>query len=293
MKKIIYTLLMIGAAMSSHAQTICVPGTLTAQKSAYIIPDSATNFNHGCIGQYYEQILYIKAAKDTTINVTTPIAALLTTDIDSFVVHADVTGLPAYLNVESVPTALLASGGNPKTNMKRMVIPGDSLACVKISGNIPASQTPGLINLVINLRIYTSNIQCPGNPVVDALIPTLYPGRKTDTLTSLTYYSIMMNSAPCWPASLNEIGKPDFILNTVMPNPAQSFTDVSIESPRSQECQLLVLNILGETVFHQTLKLQAGINRQSINTASFPNGLYILNLKGDQGNLSYKFQVQQ
>ncbi len=293
MKKLIYTLLMIGAAMGSHAQTICVPGTLTAQKSAYIIPDSATNFNHGCIGQYYEQILYIKAAKDTTMNVTNPVAALLTTDIDSFVVQADVTGFPAYLNVESVPTALLASGGDPKTNMKRMVIPGDSLACVKISGNIPGSQSPGSINLAINLRIYTSNIQCPGDPFVNALIPGFYPGRKTDTLTSLTYYSIMMNSAPCWPASLNEIGKPDFNLNAVMPNPAQSFTEVSIESPRSQDCQLLVLNILGETVFHQSLKLQAGINRQSINTASFPNGLYILNLNGDQGNLSYKFQVQQ
>ncbi len=293
MKKLIYTLLMISAAIGSDAQTICVPGTLTAQKSAYIIPDSATNFNHGCIGQYYEQILYIKAAKDTTINVTTPIAALLTTDIDSFVVHADVTGLPAYLNVESVPTALLASGGNPKTNMKRMVIPGDSLACVKISGNIPASQTPGLINLVINLRIYTSNIQCPGNAVVDALIPTLYPGRKTDTLTSLTYYSIMMNSAPCWPASINDVDAYGFEVNELVPNPVFNITELLFKSSTHEALTLKVFNLLGQEVYSSPIQSIVGDNKAIIDASKWSNGIYLYSLSNGRNNRLGKLQVMK
>ncbi|HQW46140.1 MAG TPA: hypothetical protein PLZ98_03645, partial [Chitinophagaceae bacterium] len=85
MKKLILPLLLVVSTLFANAQ--CVPGTLQAPKNAYIIPDSATNFIAGCQGNPYEQILYIKAAKDTVIN----IAGLgsITADIDSFVVDAN------------------------------------------------------------------------------------------------------------------------------------------------------------------------------------------------------------
>lgn len=275
MKKLFLTTLALSAFQFLQAQ-VCVPGTITSPNNAYILPDSATNFSWGCIGQTYEQILYIKAAKDTTIAVTTPIAATLTANIDSFVVDANIGGLPAYLTTASVPAVLPASGGNPKTNYSRLVIPGDSLACVKVSGTIPMSQSAGNIPLTVNLRVYTSNIQCPGNAVVDALIPTLYPGRKTDTVTAIKYYSIMMQSAPCWPASVTDLGRNERL--NIVPNPADANTTVILNSSTREQVKLILSDMLGRVIYHEGLVLQEGKNIIPLRTSGFQPGLYQLTI---------------
>ena len=288
MKKLFLTALVFSAFQFLHAQ-VCVPGTITSPNNAYILPDSATNFNWGCIGQTYEQILYIKAAKDTTIAVTTPIAALLTADIDSFVVDANIGGLPAYLSTASVPAVLPPSNGDPKTNYSRLVIPGDSLACVKISGTIPMSQSAGNIPLTVNLRVYTSNIHCPGNAVVDALIPTFYPGNKTDTVTAIKYYSITMQSAPCWPLSVTDI-RTNERLNFV-PNPADANTTILLNSTTREQVKLIVSDMLGRIIYQDALVLQEGKNSIPLRTSGFQAGLYQLTISSGTTRYLGKLEV--
>ena len=292
MKKTLIPLLFAFVGLSTQAQ-VCVPGTLTAPKNAYILPDSATNFNHGCVGQYYEQILYIKASKDTVINVTTPVQGVITATIDSFVVEAAIGGMPAYLTAESVPGFLTAAGATwPKSNMDRLVIPGDSMACVRVSGTIPMGTTPGPIPLSINLRVYTSNLTS-ADPLFDAVIPTFYPGRKTDTVTSIGYYSIQVNGNPCWPAAVNDLNQYGFSLQGNHPNPFSTTTQLRFESANSGSYMLTVVNLMGETVLLKEIKAQQGDNSIQIDGSKWSNGFYMYTIGNGKNLLNGKLQIQR
>jgi hypothetical protein len=277
--------------MTSMAQTPCVPGTLTSPKNAYILPDSATNLVQGCQGQNYEQIMYIKAAKDTVITITSPISGVLTADIDSFVINSTIGGMPAYLNVESVPAPLLAAGAaSPKSNFTRLVIPGDSLACVKISGMIPTGAATGINNLNISLRVYTSNIHS-ADLVLDALIPTLYPGRKTDTLTSIGDYKIVINPIPCWPLAIDNMTAYGFQLIGNTPNPFSQSTQIKFESSKSDNYSIKLTNLLGEVVYHANVEGKTGLNIHTIQATSLSNGIYMYSINNGKNQLTGKMQV--
>jgi hypothetical protein len=290
MKKIILPLLFIVSSASLMAQ-VCVPGAVTAPKNAYILPDSATNFANACPGTYYEQILYIKAAKDTAITVTTPIAGVITADIDSFVVDANIIGLPSYLTIESVPTALLPAGsGSPKSDYTRMVIPGDSLACAKISGMVPVGTPPATLNLTVKLRVYTSNLHST-NIALELGIPTIYPGRKTDTLTNINDYRIIVFPTPCWPTAVNTVNTSNFNLVGNIPNPANDQTQIVFESNTSATYQLKIVNAVGETVLTKVIQAEKGMNYVSLQTNQLASGIYIYSLTDGKNSVSKRMQI--
>ena len=289
MKKILFPLLFLLTGLAANAQ-VCVPGTLTAPKNAYILPDSATNFANACPGTYYEQILYIKAAKDTAI--VTP-AGIITADIDSFVVDANIIGLPAGWNptVQSVPMALPAAGASaPKSNMLRLVIPGDSLACVRISGTVPLSQQAGPLPLTVNLRVYTSNLHST-TLLLELGIPTLYPGRKTDTLTSINDYRIVVYPTPCWPTAVNTISTYNFNLVGNVPNPSNSMTQIVFESNIDEMYTLQVVNTVGETIFSKKVQAAKGMNYIPVDTKNITSGIYIYSLSDGKNSVSKRMEV--
>ncbi len=290
MKKIILPFFFLISGLSANAQ-VCVPGTLTAPKNAYILPDSATNFANVCPGTYYEQILYIKAAKDTAISVTSPIAGIITANIDSFVVDADITGLPVYLSVESVPAALPPAGaGAPKSNFTRMVIPGDSLACARISGTVPFGTPAGTVPLTIKLRVYTSNLHST-NAALEIGIPAIYPGRKTDTLTSINDYRIVVYPTPCWPTAVNTINQYNFDLTGNMPNPAIDRTHIVFESHTANAYTLNINSAIGQTILSKKINASKGMNYIPVNTADMPAGIYIYSLTDGQNTISKRMTV--
>lgn len=290
MKKIILPIFSLLIGFSASAQ-VCVPGTLTSPKNAYIIPDSATNFANACPGTYYEQILYIKAAKDTSITVTSPIAGVITANIDSFVVDANIGGLPSYLSAASVPALLPAAGpSSPKSDYPRLVVPGDSLACVKISGTVPAGTMAATLQLTVSLRVYTSNLHST-NPVLEIGIPTLYPGRKTDTVTNITDYRIVVYPTPCWPTSVNTVSATNFEVIGAVPNPASNQTQIQFESKSSATYTLKITNSIGETMMSKTIQAAKGINYIPVETSTFASGVYMYSLSDGKNSVSKRLEI--
>lgn len=291
MKKIILLSFFIGLMVPVLGQ-VCVPGTLTSPKNAYIIPDSATNFANACPGTYYEQIMYIKAAKDTVIVLTTPISGVLTADIDSFVVNGNITGLPSYLNVESVPAKRLPAGASsPKSNFDRLVIPGDSMACVKISGTVPVGTPAATLNLSISLRVYTSNIHS-ADILLDALIPNFYPGRVTDTLTNLTDYRIVVAPTPCWATAVSDLSRYGFEVAGALPNPASQTTRIALVADKSMNVNFQITNAMGEMVLSKTISAQPGMNYIPVDLAPLAEGMYLYSIGNQIGKVSKKLIVQ-
>ena len=290
MKKIILPFFFLLAGLGANAQ-VCVPGTLTSPKNAYILPDSATNFANACPGTYYEQILYIKAAKDTAITVTSPAPGVITATIDSFVVDANIIGLPSYLSVQSVPLALLPAGSSaPKSNIVRMVIPGDSLACARISGMVPLGTPAATIPLTVNLRVYTSNLHSV-NPTLELLIGIGNPSRKQDTLTSIHDYRIVVYPTPCWPTAVNTISTYNFNLVGNVPNPSNDMTHIVFESNTSDLYTLNVVSTVGETLFSKKVQATKGMNYIPVDTKNMPTGIYIYTLSDGKNTVSKRMEV--
>lgn len=268
MKKLILPILCCLFATSIQAQTACVPGTLTKPQSGYIIPDSATNFNHSCVDMYYEQFIYIKAPKDTALG---PIPAT----VDSFVVNKNVLGLPPGLVVESVPGFIPPSPGNPKTNFDRLIIKGDSLACIRISGTVPAGTTPSIYSLTIEVRAYLK---------VSGIVPL-------DTASNIGYYKIDVKGMPCWPAAVNDLDTYGFELLDNAPNPFSETTTLSFNSSKQEQYQLSVLNLLGEKVYQTTIQSTSGKNYIRLDASQWGSGTYMYSLSNGKNARTGKLQV--
>lgn len=269
MKKILHVLILVCIAQIAIAQTPCVPGTITSPNSGYILPDSATGFNHGCAGKPYEQIIYMKAPKDTTFYFgSIPITAI----VDSFVVDANIVGLPAGLTVTGLPGILAPAAGSPKTNISRMVLPGDSLGCVKISGILPASLAPGDINLIVNIRGY---LDAPGFG-------------KIDTPIVVDYYKITIDApgtGACNPASTNDLSM--YYSNfSISPNPAFNYLNISFDAQKNSDAEFVLYSSLGQKVLTEKVKINIGYNKLNINTGEVPAGIYYLELRNQHGILS-------
>lgn len=276
MKKIFLSLLVVLGMSAANAQTVCVPGTLTAPKAGYIIPDSATGLNHACVGLPYEQIIYIKAQRDTSVVL---FGISQNAQIDSYVVRKAVTNLPPGLTVEAVPGFKPASGdaSKPKTNFERLIIPGDSLACIKISGTVPTGTTPQLYTLVIQVRAYLS-----GLPL----------GLKIDTLADINYYSIDVKGAPCWPASVGDVAS-SFSIEAPFPNPMSTSMYLPFNARKAGEYSLRVYSLLGQEVYYSTMKSNQGSNYFRVDNPGWANGIYLFTLSNNEETQSGKFTIQR
>jgi hypothetical protein len=266
MKKIFLPILLLISTIS-FAQ-VCVPGTLTAPGKAYIIPDAATNFNDACVGQNYVQYVYIKVPKDTTVTV---FGAPIPATIDSFVIRRAVTGLPAGLIAETNPNFLAASPSNPKTNFERLVVKGDSLACIKISGIVPIGTALGVYNLNINVRAYLNLV---------------------DTAMDINYYVINVKANNCFPASISNLDKYSFDLIGNAPNPFTGNTTISFQSAVSKNFDLKIMSATGAIVYAEKVKSQIGMNYINIDGSKLSSGMYMILLNDDKNRLTKKMQVK-
>ncbi|MEZ5045902.1 MAG: T9SS type A sorting domain-containing protein [Chitinophagaceae bacterium] len=272
MKKIILLFLLVASTTMMFAQAPCSPSGQTASSAGYILPDSATNFNHACIGQPYVQYVYIKAPKDTTIvfnGVSVPAS------VDSFVVEKTVTGLPTGLIVEANPNYLPPVSSNPKANFERMVIKGDSLACIKISGTIPSTATPGIATLNINVRAYLT---------ISGII-------QFDSLSTVDYYHIELKAAPCFPAAVNDLASSSIYALQCLPNPAQNTVSIQFDALKTESMTFALKNLLGQVVYSQAIKVNQGLNKHTFNIANFPNGVYMYQLSNEDQHTSGKLQI--
>jgi len=276
MKKILLLLITITTAFNLAAQQACVPGTLTAPQDGYVLPDSATGLSHACAGMFYDQVIYIKAPADTMVTFQ---SIPITADVDSFVVDANIAGLPSYLTVETVPGLTQPNPPNPKSDFERLIIPGDSLACVRISGMVPTTQGPGPIPLTINIRAYFSGI-----PIVGTL----------DTPASVGYYEIVVdapNTGVCFPSSVNDLS--DLLTSVELsPNPAQDYFNLKLESKAREVVSIKLLDFSGRIVYENDLNLNIGNNHLDIASGNLARGTYLLHISNSSLHLSRKVQLR-
>lgn len=76
-----------------------------------------------------------------------------------------------------------------------------------------------------------------------------------------------------------------------MPNPNNGRFDLVIESQKTQQVQLRLVNVVGQTVLSQNEVLTTGSNRIGINEESLSAGIYFLDVSSDNAKRSLKVVV--
>jgi hypothetical protein len=277
MKKLLFFLTLLFIAFYGQSQ-VCVPNALTSTGKGYLIPDSATGLIHGCAGKPYEQIIYMKVYKDTTIAVP-GFPVPLTGQVDSFVINVDEmnVGLPSYLTAQTNPPA---RAPNSLHNFNHLLVRGDSLACIKISGTIPSAETPQTYNLSIDIKAYADLY----------FGPILF---KADSLLELTIedYSIVIDApgtGACLPIKINNSNK-SFAQVQAIPNPAKTQLNLLIDALTNTLSAVTVLDITGKVVATREVILNAGRNYVPFDISNLGNGLYTYMVDNKGQKISGKF----
>ena len=156
-----------------------------------------------------------------------------------------------------------------------------------VPGGTPAATIP----LLINLRVYVSNMHDTFSTSNDLILGIAYPTRKTDTVTNINDYRIIVYPTPCWPTAVNTISTTDFNLIGNIPNPASGQTQIAFESHVSGSYTLKITNAVGETVLNKKVAASKGMNYIPVNTSTFSSGIYIYSLNDGKNTVSKRMEI--
>jgi hypothetical protein len=275
MKKFLLITATIGAFTHASAQLACNPAAPASAAKSYILPDSATGIAHGCAGVPYDETMYIKAFRDTTF-------LQLPATVDSFVINLDpaTIGLPSYLSIASVPATLVPTAANnyPHIVLRSPSHP-DSLACIRITGTVPAGTAAATTPLSIPFKV-SATVGIPPFTL------------DTSSTFSNTSYSLTIDAPGTGACQVAIKQLLDVYGLQVVPNPAQGNAVLQCSVNRTFNGDLSISNSIGQILHTQTLHLSPGAQYVSLPVGNLAAGLYQVNLRSGNALSTIKLLVQ-
>ena len=183
--------------------------------------------------------------------------------------------MPNFLTSQTVPALIPAAPGTPKSNFDRLIIKGDSMACIRISGNIPPG-TSGTFPLIVTVRAYLR---------VMNLIPT-------DTLANVEYYKINILN-PCYPAGIEQVENNQFNIISIAPNPTMNETQIKFTANNIEEYSYRLINTYGQIILDKKIKAGVGLNYITIDVNNLSDGTYMFSLSNGKNIINKKIIVNK
>jgi hypothetical protein len=210
---------------------------------AQCVPD--TNITHNVPGFYPDTVTnlphaHVGVAYATTIQFKVKADTLFlgtTVAIDSINVNG-VNGLPPGFNFTCTPAGCS--------------FPGGSDGCVYVYGPAPTAM---------------------GNyPITVAITAYGRPGGIPFSLNAdITGYTIVIDTTTGIPG----LDASHFSVGQNNPNPANEFTNITVNLPRNADVNLKVTNLIGKKVIDRSFNLNRGINNINLDLHGLPPGIYL------------------
>jgi hypothetical protein len=186
--------------------------------------------------------------------------------LDSVLVNS-VTGLPAGINyVCDPPNCHFAS---------------NTIGCAKIFGIATNGNPPGAYDLTIGGSAFVNGSVFP--------LPIVFP----DANLAPGKYTIQVNANandPCGVNSTTDLSR-HLSIQTV-PNPVAGIAQIKINSQISGEFQFQLVDLLGNRIAQRQIHIMDGTNSIEFDASQLPNGLYLAQLRNDNGQVAQKIVVQ-
>ena len=80
---------------------------------------------------------------------------------------------------------------------------------------------------------------------------------------------------------------------SLYPNPVTNELNIEINNTSNDIMQFTVSDIIGKELYRSNKTVTKGISQHQITTSNLTDGLYLLNIKSEEGLKSYKFTVQR
>lgn len=157
----------------------------------------------------------------------------------------------------------------------------NTIGCAKLFGTPTSSNAPGGYDLIIAGFAYVNGSSF-GLPInfPDA---NLAPGK----------YTIHVNASsndPCAATATTELSK-QLSIQTV-PNPVFGPAQIKINSQISGSFQFQVLDLLGQRMEQRSVSIVTGENSIAFDASQLCNGLYLIQLQNEVGQVTQKVMVQ-
>jgi len=226
-----------------------------------------------CIGSGYEFVLTFVIPE--TVNINGWDVQLNSIEIDTFV------PAPNY----SSAIGMLPSGMNYECNPGNCIFtPEDTIACMVIMGTPDETNAPGVYNLTIATKLYTSlgefNITFPSSAI---------PGADGE-------YNLTLDAAgtgDCTIASTH-----DYLTSNInvfnSPNPFGSTTNIEVNSKIDETLQFRVYDMLGNMVHERKVEVFQGVtNNIEFDGTALSNGIYTYTLSTKNAIISNKMVISR
>lgn len=202
--------------------------------------------------------------------------------------HHPVTGDDAGVSAILAPTGITSAGTNVQVQIR-----------IKNYGTTTLNS--------IDVAYTVDN----GTPVTATWTGTVAPGATTDytfattfvspdTIYQLCAYTALTgdvhpsNDDTCQTmhtnVGINDGSANEFVLNQNFPNPAIGITTIGFSVPQNGAVVLNVMNSIGNVVYSESKKVEAGYNKISLNTDGFAAGVYFYEFVFN-GNKYYKKMI--
>lgn len=215
------------------------------------------------IGENYSFVFTVSVSDSITAEV---FGSEVTLPLDMVIVDS-VKGLPIGLNYSCEPT--------------NCEYEKNSIGCAIISGVPTDDNTPGDYSLTIF------------GTAVFPIFPFTYSLSFPGVLAEGEYIVRLLATAgeDCGLVATKET-LADRVNMLIMPNPTSGLVNIDVTSLISGDFDMQVVDLLGQPVYQEAVRLIEGSNTLSYNAAELPNGLYYLLLKNETGQVAQKLMVQ-
>jgi len=249
---------------------LCTPNLLYKDSVAGIYPRPYNDTTKtggintpACIGKDYEFPLTVRIPDTITVpfgNTTVRIA------LESAILDPTnaVMGLPKGIQYFCNP---------PNCTMAKNV-----LGCVVLKGKATAENTPGIFDLIINLKLVTAfgtlDVAFPG---------PFFPGKYFITVLG-------PNDPACTTSPVAEARNLDN-RHVIFPNPAKDLLKIQFHAGKSGKASLHIQDIAGKSIKSIPLELSQGDNVINLPLEDLRNGIYIYTLAWGKAVYSKQFVV--
>ena len=217
------------------------------------------------IGENYDFSFTVGVGDSITINQN---GFEITLELEKITINS-VSGLPVGVNVVYEPS--------------NAVFPASSIGCAKLTGIPTMANPPGEYDLNISATISFTSPLIPDRDV-NFPDPQFAPGKYTLVL--------LANAGEMCTAVSTKEQVANKVKMSIQPNPTQGLFNVGVTAEVSGEFNLYLVDIIGQVVQSNVVKLQQGGNSVEIDGSMLNNGLYYLVLENELGRVTQKMIIQ-
>ena len=223
--------------------------------TSVVVPSTSEELTQAQVGVAYEQTFYFRIPEDTVLTVS------------GFEMDTEIN----YLQITSIDN--LPEGFTYECSTVDCKFDGNTFGCMSVTGTPDETYSGDSVRLTLNLNINGTGILPfigPFNgdiPVVRNFAIYVEPADTSNNTDTTANNTDSVNF-------VNKIQQQE--LFTIFPNPSNNLVNIEIETEEVGALQIIITNLTGQVVYHETILNYNGIYNQQVTKSNLGTGIFFV-----------------